>query len=126
LHANTFEDIEMTLTLERRDQQNKTPILGGGIAMLTPAIDEDYWAYRVRLSDGQAIVGFPKFMTIGIGFAVEEDWNTNLPYTCETEEIFEHIRDNKGDDEIADDDVRAAIALVQEAAREDRDGGTAR
>ena len=109
----------MKLTLERRDQQNKTPVIGG-VAMMTPAIDEDYWAYRVRLSDKQAIVGFPKFMTIGIGFAIEEDWNTNLPYTCGTDEIFEHISHNKGDDAIADDDVRAAIALVQQAATEDR------
>jgi hypothetical protein len=109
------------LKLERRDQQDKTrPI--GGIAMMTPDIDEDYWAYRVRLSDTQAVVGFPKFMTIGVGFAVEEDWNTNFPYTCGTEEIFQHIKHNKGDDAIADDDVRAAIALIQEAAREDRDG----
>ncbi len=112
----------MTLQLERRDQANRTPTIGG-IAMVTPPIDEDYWAYRVRLSDDQAIVGFPKFMTIGIGFAVEDDWNTNLPYTCDTEKIFQHIKHNKGDDEIADDDVRAAIALVQEAARADRDGG---
>lgn len=111
----------MELTLERRDQQNKTPILGG-LAMMTPAIDEDYWAYRVRLSDKQAIVGFPKFMTIGIGFAVEEDWNTNFPYTVDTEETFQHIKRNKGDEAISDDDVRAAIALVQQAAREDRDG----
>lgn len=109
----------MELTLERRDQQNKTPVLGGGLVMMTPAIDEDYWAYRVRLSDKQAVVGFPKFMTIGIGFAVEEDWNTNLPYTCDTDEIFNHISHNKADDAIADDDVRAAIALVQQAARED-------
>lgn len=116
----------MELTLERRDQQDKTPQLAGGLVSITPPIDEDYWAYRVRLSDSQAIVGFPKFGTIGIGFAVEEDWNTNLPYTCDTDQIFEHIAHNKGDDEIADDAVRAAITLVRAAAREDRDGGTAR
>jgi hypothetical protein len=108
----------MNLNLERRSEMDRTAQIGP--AMLTPAIDEDYWAYRVRLSDKQAIVGFPKFMTIGIGFAVEEDWNTNLPYTCGTAEIAEHIAHNKGDDSISDDDVRAAIALVQAAAREDR------
>lgn len=112
----------MELTLERRNQQDKSPILGGGMAVMTPPIDEDYWAYRVRLSDKQAIVGFPKFSTIGIGFAVEEDWNTNFPYTVDTEETFQHIKHNKGDEAISDDDVRAAIALVQQAAREDRDG----
>lgn len=112
----------MELKLERRSQENETPVLGGGMVMMTPSVDEDYWAYRVRLSGSQAILGFPKFVTIGIGFAAEEDWNTNLPYACETEEIFQHIKHNKGDDDIADDDVRAAIALVQEAARADRDG----
>lgn len=111
----------MDLKLERRDQANRTPIIGG-VAMVTPSLGEDYWAYRVQLSDKQAVLGFPKFMTIGVGFAVEDDWNTNLPYTCGTDEIFEHIKHNKGDDAIADDDVRAAIALVQQAAREDRDG----
>lgn len=110
----------MKLELERRNQVDKTPMLGA--AMLTPDVNEDYWAYRVRLSDEQAIVGFPKFMTIGIGFAVETDWNSNLPYACDTEKIFGHIKHNKGDGSISDDDVRAAIALVQQAAREDRDG----
>ncbi len=108
----------MELKLERRDQANETPHIGP--FMLTPAVNEDYWAYRVRLSDKQAIVGFPKFMTIGIGFAVEEDRNTNFPYTVDTEATFQHIKHNKGDDSISDDDVRAAIALVQQAAREDR------
>jgi len=116
----------MTLTLERRNQRDKTAIFsdpsGRDIGMLTPPIEEDYWAYRVKLSDDQAIVGFPKFGTIGIGFAVEEDWNTNLPYSVETERIFEHISHNKGDDTISDDDVREAIRLVQAAATTDREG----
>lgn len=111
----------MNLTLERRAEQDRTVLVG--LAAITPAIDEDYWSYRVRLSETQAIVGFPKFGTIGIGFAVEDDWNTNLPYTMPTaEKIFEHIRHNKGDDSIRDEDVLAAIGLVQQAAREDRDG----
>ena len=69
----------MELKLERQGQEDKTPVFGAkgrGVAMITPPIDEDYWAYRVRLSDTQSIVGFPKFGTVGIGFAVEEDWNT--------------------------------------------------
>jgi len=110
----------MTLQLESKNQPNETPVLGGGVVMMTPAIDEDYWQYRVRLTDEQAVVGFPKFMTIGIGFAVEEDWNSNLPYTVEAEQIFEHIKHNKGDDSIADDDVRAAIRMIQVAAAADR------
>lgn len=110
----------MTLTLRRKDQENETPTFAGGRAVMTPPIDEDYWTYRVDLTDEQAIVGFPKFSTIGIGFAVEEDWNTNLPYTSPTSAIFAHIIHNRGDDTISDLDVYAAIAMVQEAAREDR------
>lgn len=107
------------LVLERKDQANETAVIGAAM-MMTPMIDEDYWAYRVRLSDKQAIVGFPKFMTVGIGFAVEEDWNTNLPYTCDAEEIYDHIQHNKGDDAIGREACLEAIRLIQAAAREDR------
>lgn len=110
----------MDLSLERRHQEDRTPTFGG--LMLTPRLGGDYWAYRVLLSPSQAIVGFPKFNTIGIGFALEdEDWNTNLPYRCDAEEIFQHIKHNKGDEAIADDDVREAIRLVKEAATVDRE-----
>ncbi|MEU2013051.1 hypothetical protein [Nocardia sp. NPDC019302] len=105
------------LKLERRSQRDEG-IVAAGVA-ITPPLDEDYWAYRVRLGDRQAIVGFPKFFTIGIGFAVEEDWNTNLPYTSDAADIFLHIRHNKGDDSIADSDVVDAIRMVQEAIRAD-------
>lgn len=107
----------MNLQLERRNQEDRTAYIGP--VVLTPSIDEDYWRYRVRLSDSQAIVGFPKFSTIGIGFAVEEDWNTNLPWTCEAQEILEHIRHNKGNDTITDREVLEAIVMVQEAVAED-------
>lgn len=110
------------LVLERKDQQNETPVLGeadGVRLMMTPSLGGDYWAYRVVLSDKQAVIGFPKFFTIGVGFAAEEDWNTNLPYTCGAAEIFEHIKHNKGDENIDDEDVLAAIELIQAAARED-------
>ncbi len=107
------------LTLERRNQPDATPRIGA--VMITPSVGEDYWSYRVRLTDRQAIIGFPKFNTIGIGFAVEdEDWNTNLPYTCGTEEIYEHIAHNAGDDLILRADCIEAIRLIQEAATADR------
>lgn len=112
------------MKLERKIQPDKTPIFGtpeGVDMMMTPAIDEEYWLYRVKLSETQSVVGFPKFGTIGIGFAVEDDWNTNLPYSCGTAEIATHIGHNKGDDAIADDDVLAAIKLIQDAAAQDRD-----
>lgn len=106
------------LILESRTQPNQTPTYGG--LMLTPPIGEDYWEYRVRVADGQAIVGFPKFFTVGIGFAVEEDWNTNLPYTCTAEEIYEHIEHNRGDESITREDCLAAIRMIQQAVAADR------
>lgn len=125
----------MDLVLETKDQQNKTPVFAGGLAMMTPAIEPEYWAYRVKLSETQAIVGFPKFQTIGIGFAVEEeDWNSNLPYATyrdsvrvkkSAQEIFEHVKHNKGDDSIADEDVVRAIQMVIDAAWNDREGAGA-
>jgi hypothetical protein len=109
------------LVLETRHQRNETAFAGA--FMVTPPVNEDYWEYRVRLTETQAIVGFPKFFTIGVGFSVEEDWNTNLPFTCDTDEIFQHIKHNKGDDSIPDEDVRAAIRMVQDAAAAERAGG---
>ena len=90
----------MNLALERREQADESPVTASVI--LTPLVDEDYWAYRVKLSDRQAVLGFPKFNTIGIGFAVEDaSWNTNLSYTAPAEKIFDHIKRNKGDDSTA-------------------------
>ena len=116
----------MSLTLERRTQIDHTPRVGA--VLITPPINEDYWAYRVKLNDRQAVVGFPKFGTIGIGFAVEDDWNTNLPYTCQTIEIVSHLWHNvdsdkpegdefgevKGDD-ITVAEVYAAVGAIQDA-----------
>lgn len=107
------------LILERKEQDGSSGSLAGGLVMMTPAINENYWAYRVRLSEGQAIVGFPKFSTIGIGFAVETDWNTNLPYTCDAQEIYDHIKHNAGGP-LEPATVIAAIELVQTAVMEDR------
>ena len=113
-----------TLTVERKGQVDGTNTFGN-VAM-TPQLGEAYWSYRVLLSERQAILGFPKFFTIGIGFAVEdEDWNTNLPYTSDAVEIFDHIKDNKGDDAISDEDCIAAIRLIQEAIAADQAGDAA-
>jgi hypothetical protein len=109
---------EMTmLKLEKRAQRDETTYVGKVI--ISPIVDEDYWRYRVRLTNEQAIVGFPKFGIIGIGFQIEDDWNTNLPFTESAEHILEHISHNKGDDTISDADCIAAIRLIQEAARYD-------
>lgn len=108
----------MNLILERKTQHDDPPLMGGRVA-ITPPIDENYWAYRVQLGHGQAIVGFPKFMTVGIGFALETDWNTNLPWTCEAEAIYQHIRRNKRFPGIRRTACLEAIRMVQDAARAD-------
>lgn len=113
----------MKMVLEcNPDMVDKTPTFKApGISlMMTPPIGEEYWMFRVKLSPKQAIIGFPKFGTIGVGFSKETDWNTNLPYTSEAEAIFSHIKHNKGSRKIEDVDCLAAIRLVQEAARETR------
>jgi hypothetical protein len=102
------------LTLERKNQPNNT--LFGRVVIVAPLVEPDYWLYRVRLSSTQAVVGFPKFSTIGIGFAKEVDWNTNLPYTCETEEIYEHIKHNAGRSTGATKErCLLAIKMIQDA-----------
>ena len=109
------------MRLERRKTADRTAMFrgGGGTVMVTP-ISPDYWSYRVRLTPKQSVIGFPKFSTIGIGFAHETDWNTNLPYQCTAEEIFEHIKHNAGDPDITRDQIIDAIRLIQRAATEDR------
>ena len=108
----------MALTLQRREQNDRSTIVAG--VSLTPPLD-DYWAYRVQLTPKQAVVGFPKHGTIGIGFEREEDWNTNLPYRlCTTKEIRKHIWHNRGDKKIITKEmVDEAIDLVREAAAAD-------
>ena len=97
---------------------------GGPTLMITPPLDEDYWLFRVKLHEDQAIVGFPKFGTIGIGFAQEEDWNTNLPYTCPAEQIYNHIKHNKKYDQISDEQCLEAVRMVQEAAKQFKEAST--
>jgi hypothetical protein len=106
------------LTLERREQPNRT--LEMGPLSLAPDVDEDYWSYRVRLTPVQSVLGFPKFGTIGVGFAQEEDWNTNLPFICETDDIVKHIAHNRGDESITRADITAAVSLIQHAICEDQ------
>lgn len=111
----------MELTLERNCKEfgsDKTGELRSNLA-ITPALDGEYWIYRVMLSKQQAIIGFKKFFTIGIGFWREEDWNTNLPYTSNAKDIYEHIEHNKKEDSIRDEDCIRAIEMIQEAIKID-------
>lgn len=82
------------------------------------------WRFRVQLTPGQAIIGFGKFGTIGVGFEEEDrDWNSNLPYTSGLRRIADHIGDNRvtgnEDDVIPYDTALAAIALIRDAAAEE-------
>ena len=104
------------LELERKPQEAKG--LVSERLMFTPPIGDDYWLFRVKLYKDQALLAFPKFMTIGIGFAQEEDWNTNLPYMVDTEEIYEHIKENKKYEEISKEEVIEAIKMLQNACKE--------
>ena len=99
---------------------DETPILKGGshYIMMTPALGEDYWAFKVKLYRNQALLAFPKFGTIGIGFAQEEDWNTNLPYTSPTEKIYNHIKHNKKYKQITKAQCIKAIKMLQKVAKE--------
>ena len=92
--------------------------LGNAIVMVTPKLDEDYWQFRVKVDKDQAIVGFPKFSTIGIGFAKEVNWNTNLPYDTDTTHLWNHIKENKYYTSIPDELCLEAIKMVQKAAKE--------
>lgn len=108
----------MKLVLEMKDKnvEEPKPLQVAGVSLLvTPPIDDEYWVFRVKVSKTQAIVGFPKFMTIGIGFAEETDWNTNLPYTCDALQIYEHIKHNKGRGNIRMEDCIEAIRMIQNA-----------
>lgn len=89
----------------------------GGLIMFTPDISEDYWLMRVVLYKDQAIIAFPKFNLIGIGFAQESDWNTNLPYQVPAERLYKHIRRNKKYRAITKQTCLEAIKLLQEACK---------
>lgn len=111
----------MKLQLEFNEKFHKATdeftVKGVGI-FITPPLNEDYWIFRVRLLEDQAVLGFSKFTTIGIGFAEEEDWNTNLPYTCDAVRIYNHIKHNKKYQHITKAHVISAIELVQKASKE--------
>jgi len=103
---------------EKQIPPDKQGIVIPGVLAVTPALDEDYWFMRVPLTDKQAIVAFPKFSTYGIGFQHEDDWNTNLPYVCGAEEIYDHIKHNKGNSSIRRERCLKAIRMLQEAIAE--------
>jgi hypothetical protein len=110
--------MKLELQINSRAINDSTRALEGTGVMITPAVDENFWLYRVPVSDKQAIVGFPKFGVIGVGFQHEEDWNTNLPTGTDAVEIFEHIKHNKGDAKIPRERCIEAIRMIQRAVLE--------
>lgn len=112
LFGSDEEDVEI-----RREHHGETlhfTLPKGVKVMVTPDINEDYWMMRVAVSKKQAIVCFEKFGTVGIGFQVEDaDWNTNLPWLFDAEEIYNHIKANKGQKHITRQKCVDAIKLLQ-------------
>lgn len=108
--------MKLQLEINSRAINDKSRALEGSGVMITPPIDENFWLMRVKVSEEQAIVGFPKFGVIGIGFQHETDWNTNLPSGQCAFKIYEHIKRNKGDAKIPKLRCIEAIALIQKKA----------
>ena len=107
------------LELEFRNEFKKkqdTFQTGKVVIMMTPPLDDDYWVFRIKLHADQALIAFPKFGTLGIGFAQEDDWNTNLPYSCKTEEIYNHIKKNKKYTQITKATCIEAIEILRKAS----------
>jgi hypothetical protein len=103
------------------DDEQTVNLAKAGI-LVTPPISKDYWRYRVKLHREQAIIGFPKFsVCIGIGFAIEKDWNTNLPSSCDAEEIYSHIKHNKKYKAISDEMCLSAIRMIQDQIAKEKE-----
>lgn len=97
----------MKLRLEYNDKcEDATGLIvcsseeGKSLGLISPDVGPEYWVFRVKLVKDQAIVAFPKIGLLGVGFALEEDWNCNLPINRrETDEdlaeLWRHIRRNK-------------------------------
>jgi hypothetical protein len=106
----------MKLTIEYNNIAVEDTGNPGNRIMITPPINEGYWLARVPVNKNQAVVAFPKFGVIGIGFQKETDWNTNLPSTCGAEEILEHIGHNMGKG-VKKIDCLKAIQMLQQFAK---------
>lgn len=106
--------MKLELQVNSRAINDTSRSLEGTGILITPPLDESFWLFRVAVSDNQAVVGFPKFGVIGIGFQVEKDWNTNLPSGTSAFEIYDHIKHNKGAG-IPKDRCLVAIMMIQNA-----------
>jgi len=111
--------IDKTTVFSIKSDFGETPVV-----MVSPDTGEDYWLFRVKLCKDQAVTGFPKFGMIGIGMALEENGNTNLPlhstYTPEenAKRIAKHIKCNKKYKSITIKMIEDAILLIEKGAAE--------
>jgi hypothetical protein len=118
----------MKLRLEYNDKcEDATGLMlhptdeGGDLFLICPDVGPEYWVFRVKLVKDQAIVAFPKFGLLGIGFAEEgENWNCNLPIDCrhtdeDFAEIWHHIKRNKKYPSITKKMVIEALKLIRKA-----------
>jgi hypothetical protein len=105
----------MNLEVNAKFAEANTAIKGrnGTTLLITPPLDADYFVARIPLSKGQSIVVFPKFGGYGCGFAQEEDWNTNLPISCQPEKIWDHIKHNRKHSSITKERGVLAIGMLQ-------------
>ena len=109
---------EQTLEVNSATVCDATKTRWPNLMVMSPDVKAN-WIARVRLSDEQAIIAFPKFGTVGVGFEVEaKDWNTNLPTSCDAAEIYDHIKVNKGSRGISKAACIRAIQLVSDYANE--------
>lgn len=99
-------------------------VLGNNHIMVSPPTGEDYWTLRVKLCKDQAVLGFPKMGSIGVGMALEENWDTNLPLWNSrspeenAERIARHIKCNKKYKSITIKMIEDAIILIDKGARD--------
>ena len=108
----------LTVEYKKGFEPSKDAINTGKVLiMFTPDISEDYWLMRVVLYKDQSIVAFPKFGMIGIGFAIESDWNTNLPYQTDTERLYNWIKRNKKYRAITKQTCLEGLKMLQEACK---------
>ena len=119
-----FVEYQRGLTIEvnpnfKKDNTEFTSKSGVQVS-ITPPIDDQYYIARVVIYRDQAINIFPKFFIIGCGFAQEEDWNTNLPISCDAEEIYDHIKHNKKYSCITKKQCIEAISALQDFVKENK------
>jgi len=111
--VGTLEVEGMIVEFNEKFEKARDEFVCSSTLIVTPPISREYWLFRVKLHGDQAIVAFPKFRTIGVGFALEKYWNTNLPYVCEAETICDHIWGNREYECITRSQVIEAIKEIQ-------------